>query len=236
MAHAAGASAGHQAEAVELRRIFLYNNGRQRGVCAGLDAVQGEKDMEERQGLRQRYIRARESLTPEERAEKSSRAVERIAELPEFRQASVVMIYRAVRGEMTLEQLPGHPAARGKRFAYPRCAGPGTMQAMIPGGWKEGFRGIPEPDPVCSEEVAPEEIDLVICPGAAFDRECTRLGMGGGYYDRFLPRCGKAAVILAAFEAQRADRLPREQWDIPMDRVVTEERIYTGRRGEDECG
>ena len=110
------------------------------------------------------------------------------------------------------------------------------MQAMIPGGWKEGFRGIPEPDPVCSEEVAPEEIDLVICPGAAFDRECTRLGMGGGYYDRFLPRCGKAAVILAAFEAQRADRLPREQWDIPMDRVVTEERIYTGRRGEDECG
>ena len=187
--------------------------------------------MEERQGLRQRYIRARESLTPEERAEKSSRAVERIAELPEFRQASVVMIYRAVRGEMTLEQLPGHPAARGKR-----CAGPGTMQAMIPGGWKEGFRGIPEPDPVCSEEVAPEEIDLVICPGAAFDRECTRLGMGGGYYDRFLPRCGKAAVILAAFEAQRADRLPREQWDIPMDRVVTEERIYTGRRGEDECG
>ena len=85
---------------------------------------------------------------------------------------------------------------------------------------------IPEPDPDSSEETAPGGIDLAICPGVAFDGRGTRLGMGGGYYDRFLPECGNAAVILAAFEAQHAECLPREETDIPMDWIVTEEAVY----------
>ena len=100
------------------------------------------------------------------------------------------------------------------------------MRALEPGGWIRGRFGIPEPDPETSREVPPEEIDLAVCPGAAFDAAGTRLGMGGGYYDRFLPECGNAAVILAAFEAQRAECLPREETDIPMDWIVTEEAVY----------
>ena len=50
--------------------------------------------------------------------------------------------------------------------------------------------------------------------------------MGGGFYDRFLPQCRNAAVIMAAFEVQRADCLPREPEDIPMDRIVTEDAVY----------
>jgi 5-formyltetrahydrofolate cyclo-ligase len=83
-----------------------------------------------------------------------------------------------------------------------------------------------EPDPERSEETAPEEIDLVICPGVAFDREKRRLGMGGGYYDRFLPLCRKAAVILAAFEEQRAEEVLAEPEDIAMDYVATDRKVY----------
>ena len=50
--------------------------------------------------------------------------------------------------------------------------------------------------------------------------------MGGGYYDRFLLKCQNATVFLAAFETQRADCLPREETDVPMDRIVTEEAVY----------
>ena len=50
--------------------------------------------------------------------------------------------------------------------------------------------------------------------------------MGGGYYDRFLPLCRKAAVILAAFEEQRAEEVPAEPEDIAMDSVATDRKVY----------
>jgi 5-formyltetrahydrofolate cyclo-ligase len=47
--------------------------------------------------------------------------------------------------------------------------------------------------------------------------------MGGGYYDRFLPLCVHAHILAVAFEAQRAECVPAEAWDVPMRRVITEE-------------
>jgi len=46
--------------------------------------------------------------------------------------------------------------------------------------------------------------------------------MGGGYYDRFLPRCEKAVVAAVAYELQRVDELEAEPWDVAMDVVFTE--------------
>ena len=183
-----------------------------------------------RHALRQKHILARESLSPAEREAYSLRAAERIASLPEFMEASVVMLYRAVRGELNLDALPSLPEAAGKRFAWPRCLGPGEMAAMIPAGWRKSAFGIPEPAEG-SETVAPEEIGLVICPGTAFDDRGGRLGMGAGYYDRFLPKCVNAVFVLAAFEAQRADEVPQEETDVPMDLIVTEETIRRIRKG-----
>ena len=176
--------------------------------------------------LRRKFRQAREALTAEEAAEKSARIAGRIAGMREFREASTVLLYRAVPGEPDLQALIRHPASAGKRFAFPVCVSRTEMKAMVPGGWRQGMFRIPEPDPESSEETAPGGIDLAICPGVAFDSRGTRLGMGGGYYDRFLPECGNAAVILAAFEAQRAECLPREETDIPMDGIVTEEAVY----------
>ena len=176
--------------------------------------------------LRRTMIRARENMTAEERAEKSARAMERIAGLDVFRRAETVMIYRAVRGELSPETLPGHPASAGKRFAYPRCLPEGEMAALIPGAWRTGPFGIPEPVPDSSEEIPPEALDLVICPGTAFDRQGNRLGMGGGYYDRFLPRCRHAVIIMAAFEGQRVEKVPADSLDVPVAIVVTEDNIY----------
>ena len=68
-----------------------------------------------RPALRKKYILARESLSPAERETYSLRAAERIVSLPEFRRASVVMLYRAVRGELNLDTLPSLPEAAGKR-------------------------------------------------------------------------------------------------------------------------
>ena len=176
-----------------------------------------------RPALRKEYILRRNSLSPAEREEKSLRAMERIAALPAFREARTVLLYRAVRGELSAESLPALPASAGKRFAYPRCVSATEMEAFIPGTWETGAFGIPEPAEASSVRVPPEKIDLVVCPGVAFDVRGTRLGMGGGYFDRFLPKCVSAVFVMAAFESQCASALPRSLTDVPMDLIVTED-------------
>ena len=183
--------------------------------------------MRTKQEIRKQYLQARRELTPEERAEKSARAAVRIAALPEFRTAGTILLYQAMPDEPDLQSLAEGPASAGRRFAYPVCISRTEMAAMLPGSWRKGAFGIREPDPETSQIVPPEAIDLVICPGVAFDEKKTRLGMGGGYYDRYLPECVNAKTVLAAFEVQRAEeRLPREPEDVPVDWVVTEDGVY----------
>ena len=185
---------------------------------------------EERRALRKALILARNSLTPVERAEKSARAVELLVQSEAFRAARTVMIYDHVGGELSLDSLLTHPAAAGKRFCYPLCVSRTEMIAMIPGAWKPGAYGIREPVRELSEEIPPEELDLVVCPGTGFDPACNRMGMGGGYYDRYLPRCVNARIVLVAFEAQKVPALPVDPWDRPVEQVFTEPAVYQKKR------
>ena len=185
-----------------------------------------EERASERKRIRKEKKQARAALSPEERAEKSAQAVERLAASEAFRNAKTVMIYDHVGGELSLDSLLTHPASTGKRFCYPLVLSKTEMIAMIPGAWQSGAYGIREPVREASEEVPPEDIDLVVCPGTAFDSACNRMGMGGGYYDRYLPRCVKARIVMAAFQVQKVDSLPVDEWDQPVVQVFTEDAVY----------
>ena len=179
-----------------------------------------------RSKIRREKKQARAALTPAEREAFSALAVERLAASEDFREARTVMLYDHVGGELSLDSLLTHPAAAGKRFCYPLCVSRTEMIAMIPGAWQPGAYGIREPVRALSEEIPPEEIDLVVCPGTAFDPACNRMGMGGGYYDRYLPRCEKARIVMAAFEVQKTEALPVDPWDRPVEQVFTEDAVY----------
>ena len=146
------------------------------------------------------------------------------------------MIYKFVKGEVQLKALEeaneALPEAERKTLLYPLCIEDRSMLAIAPGStdlnsaaWTKGAFGIPEPVPEQGRVVAPEDIDLVVSPCRSFDGTFMRLGMGGGYYDRYLPKCTRADVMLVAFECQRAEKIPAEDWDVPVPCVVTEERV-----------
>ncbi|OJV18635.1 MAG: 5-formyltetrahydrofolate cyclo-ligase [Dyadobacter sp. 50-39] len=86
---------------------------------------------------------------------------------------------------------------------------------------------IPEPDPLTSERVQPQELDMVLVPLLAFDRSGYRVGYGGGYYDRFLPHtrpdCIKIGLSLFDAVEEIADL---DQYDFPLDVCITPEHVY----------
>ena len=64
-------------------------------------------------------------------------------------------------------------------------------------------------------------------PCAAFDDHCHRIGMGAGYYDRFLPKLRpETPVWAAAYEIQKVTLISADPWDIPMNRIITESTVY----------
>lgn len=189
-----------------------------------------------RKALRKEKIAAREALFPEERAEKSRAICANILQTPEYAKAKTVFIYKFVKGEVQLKALEeanaALPAAERKTFLYPLCIEDRQMLAIEPGSadmgsdaWKKGAFGIPEPVLDMGRVIPPEDIDLVVSPCSSFDESGMRLGMGGGYYDRYLPKCTKADVMLVAYECQGCKAVPAEPWDVPVPCIVTEERV-----------
>ena len=73
-------------------------------------------------------------------------------------------------------------------------------------------------------ELAPQvEPDVILMPLLGFDNRGTRLGYGGGYYDRTLDKLRKKPRLVGlAFAAQELEIVPREAHDVPLDMVVTE--------------
>lgn len=150
----------------------------------------------------------------------------RIAEHPAIKHAKIAMSYMSFAGEVDLAELHTFLKDQGKMLCFPLCGENGFMQSMYPrdeNSWESGKYGIMTPVAVLSEVIEPGDIDVVLTPCVAFDSTRLRLGWGGGYYDRFLPRCSKAVRIAAAYELQRVDSVVSDHpWDAVLDAVATE--------------
>ena len=145
---------------------------------------------------------------------------ERLTALPAFQAAQHVLLYAATAVELDLVPLTDLP---GKRFYLPRCA-PKRRLALhaYPCPLVLSPFGIREPA-ANEPEAALERLDLVLVPALALTPTGERLGYGGGYYDRFLPRLSpKTTTIGVVPEALLCPTLPTEPWDQRVKFVLTE--------------
>jgi 5-formyltetrahydrofolate cyclo-ligase len=180
--------------------------------------------------LRTQYRAMRDALTAEAVAEASARICERLAAWPIFQQAQTVAAYMAFGNEISLALLMKQP--HGKRWAIPRTlVKPEPRLVFHPYDPTRLARhpfGMLEPD-ASLPVVEPHELDMILVPGVAFDRCGYRLGFGGGFYDRFLPRVTTTKVGIT-YAAGVVEQVPHEPFDQPVDFLVSETGLVETRQ------
>jgi 5-formyltetrahydrofolate cyclo-ligase len=187
--------------------------------------------------LRQQKRRLRCHLSDNDQQLHANAVARHLATLPHFKRSRRIALYFSTKGEIDTTPLLQRLRHLGKKSYYPALHyRPAPLLWFIEHRKGEPLINnqfsIPEPSIRLRQPTKPWALDLVIMPLVAFDADCNRLGMGGGYYDRTFAYLNKRRfwrkpiLIGVAHECQRVANLESEVWDIPLDAVVTEEKIY----------
>ncbi len=179
----------------------------------------------DKKSLRRKILSIREALAPQKRKEFSWRITNYLLESPYYQKAQKILLYASFGSEVETGELIAKTLKEGKEVYLPRTLTKEKrlalhrlfdLQELKPGAY-----GILEP-PEENPEIDPQELDLIVTPGVAFDRRGGRLGYGGGYYDRLFAQAPKAQRIGLAFSCQVVEELPLEPHDVRVQALVTE--------------
>ncbi|MDI6768627.1 MAG: 5-formyltetrahydrofolate cyclo-ligase [Anaerolineales bacterium] len=172
--------------------------------------------------LREQSRQARRSLGEDFQRQASAAICAHIETWALFQGCETILTYMPMRGEVDLRPLlERHPH---KRWLLPHILSEGRM-VFHPYDPEHLIRhpfGMLEPDPNLPI-VPPDQIQLALVPGLAFDRQGWRLGYGGGFFDRFLAGFDNGICLGVTYHALLLDHLPHNEYDIPMQYIVTEE-------------
>lgn len=171
------------------------------------------------------HLRAlRRALPTAQRAEAESRVGDHLLRLVASLSAHTVGMYAAQGSEVSLSGPAEALEVQGVSLAWPRVIGDGRLQLVRcpSGALAPGYRDILEP-PASYPEVDLADVPLLLVPGVGFDPHGRRLGQGGGFYDRLIPRLGGGTLTLGvAFAVQVMEGLPVQDHDQGLRGVLTE--------------
>lgn len=180
--------------------------------------------------LRQEGIKQRKAMNDSQRQLANHKICQKVLEIAEKRGCKTVFSYLAFNGEVDLAEF--HRIATkelGITIVYPFCQQDNDMIAckVADNSFVKGKFGILTPDyPNNAVEIPKEEIDMVLMPCTRFDINKNRIGMGKGFYDKYLTNLPKIHKVIIAFENQKAESVSSESWDVKGDNVVTNFSIY----------
>jgi 5-formyltetrahydrofolate cyclo-ligase len=180
-----------------------------------------------KRALRGRMRSLRRVLPAPAAAVRSAAACARLVELEVFAGARTVIAYVAFRNE--LDPAPALERARavGKRVGLVRVEPGGALSVRehaADAALEENAQGVLEPADTASV-IADSDVDLILVPALAADERGHRIGYGGGYYDRLLPRLPAARKVALVYDFQLLCEAPDTEGDVRVDWVVTDKRV-----------
>ena len=179
--------------------------------------------------LRKALRQQRAQLTREQVTAAAAAVARQILACDAFCKAKSVMGFLAFGKELGVDAVLAAALAMGKTVAVPHIVSDTSFVAVRLNNLQDfdldryGIRTVRPP----LELIEPGELDLVLVPGVAFGRDGSRMGMGAGYYDRFLPRAKQAVTMGVAYACLLQASLPTDEHDVKMQYLVSESGIIT---------
>ncbi len=178
---------------------------------------------EAKAGLRATAHKKRAAIYSNQRSEAARAAAEHFRTAVALAPGEVVALYWPIRDELDCKPVLTQLVDSGQPVCLPVVLG--EEQPLELRLWEEGTPLFPSGfGTLAPADTAPVvEPDVIVMPLLGFDRHGTRLGYGGGYYDRTLSMLTKTPRLIGyAFACQELDHVPRDSHDVPLDAVVTE--------------
>ncbi len=161
----------------------------------------------------------------------------------DYQQADCVMWYLHCRSEVRTREIVTAELSKHKKNIIPYCTkdhkGQNKLGLWLLEDWSElvsGTWGILEPPKSRwaekAKQISPLQLDLIMVPGVAFDRQGGRIGNGAGYYDRLLDQVRTDTLLTAiCYESQLIDKVVMDKHDVYMHTLITEKNIYSSPHG-----
>ncbi|HQT44968.1 MAG TPA: 5-formyltetrahydrofolate cyclo-ligase [Candidatus Micrarchaeota archaeon] len=180
--------------------------------------------------IRESVSARRNALSDEDVILASTSIIENLQSSFMYKKARTVLFYCSIRGEVYTHGAISAALKGGKIVALPKT-NTGARELNLYkirslSDLAKGAYGVLEPVPDHLHKIGITDIDLVIVPGVAFDKEGNRIGLGLGYYDRLLPGvAGLGRICALAYSFQIVEKIPHDAHDIPMDCIFCEDHV-----------
>ncbi len=193
--------------------------------------------MDDIASLRQKIRQRRAELPAAQQSEKSAAIFDQIKSCDFFESAFSIGYYCANQGEVDTTAIAS-AAQKANKFLYLPVLHASKARELkfyrhrFGDHLEKGAFNIDEPETTAGGAINPWELDLLFVPLVAFDERCDRIGRGAGYYDKTLafvnelPNEPRPILVGLAYEFQKIPQVTPNTWDVPMDYIVTEERVY----------
>lgn len=178
--------------------------------------------------VRRQIAAERKAYTELFRSQENEAICHQILASEQYRTAQTILCYVSFGAEVDTHKLIQAMLADGKTVCVPQVTDKrGIMRAVRLDMWSqltEGTYGILEVADEAPHVIDSTKLDLILVPAVAFTLVGERLGMGGGFYDRYLSQT-QAQTMGLAFECQIKKHLPTDEWDRKMDFIITKNGI-----------
>lgn len=180
-----------------------------------------------KENLRAHFRAIRKQLPADYRQAAAKSAAQHFIHHPLFEKSQHIACYMAHQNEMNPQVLVDAIWQANKHCYLPMLMNDQTLQFALYEPNDElvlNQYGIPEPQANAKRMMA-SELDVVMMPLVAFDRQGNRLGMGGGFYDKTFAKLNRPTLLGFAYSVQEVECLPSDSWDVKLAGVVTEKEM-----------
>ena len=185
--------------------------------------------------LRQQLRKARNTLSPAKQHQAANAVCAQLQNQPFMAQSEHIAMYLAFDGEVSMQKTCLWAWEKGINVYLP-ILDPNEAGRLLFQHYTTHSRmtlnkfGIEEPIIDYHSTVSPESLDVICAPLVGFDQNAMRFGMGGGFYDRTLSdlvmQAHRPTFVGIAHSIQQVADLPTASWDIPMDYIITEQKVF----------